>query len=254
MEMSASQQEQARKPDDEEESRASAALERAAQAVEQAAASLARSAEASASEPAHLGQVAGVLEHAVVQIEEAQQEAGEGGASADAIAGLRSEVTRMHEQMVESVMATREVHPGEPAAPAASRASNEGEESRSGYSALLHRYQAPRFSLDELAPELRSFDSEAAIERARRAGVAPDGSFVAQTDDPPAGGSPSRPGSEPHPEPEPELRAWEPEEASTLLDADPEAELERDADEEAPRDDDAVEEQRLRLAQFLRRR
>lgn len=251
---------------EEDERQASAALERAAQAVEQAASALARNAEAASQgeQGGDLGAVAGVLENAVVQIEEAQQEAGEEGASADAIAGLRTEVTQMHEQMVESVLAARESRTGASAMVGASesggdddgaRAEDDGP--RSGYSALLGRYQAPRFSLDELSPELRSFDSESAIERARAAGVAPDGSLVPQDAPAPETPAPAVPQADPGapvaPDPaQPPVAADD-----APVDAEAEAAFEADdePDEEAGGDPvKAADEQRLRLAQFLKRR
>lgn len=181
IEISTSTSDTSNEPDAEDASRAPAALERAALAVEQAAAALTRSAEASSSHSKdRVGQVASVLEHTIEQLEEAPTETGEEVASAETLAGLRDEVTQLHDQMVESVIAARELHSVEAAADAAPVSADEpdGEGARSGYSALLHRYEAPRFSLDELAPELRTFDTEAAIERARAAGVAPDGSLV----------------------------------------------------------------------------
>ena len=248
MELSATQPDTARKPEDDPQT--SVALERAAQAVEQAAAALAQNAAEAGPGATPLGQVAGVLEHAVEQIEEAHQEAGEEGASADAISGLRDEVTRMHEQMVESVMAASDAPPADPV-PAPPAHGGEGDEaddgSRSGYSALLHRYQAPRFSLDELAPELRTLDTEAMIERARSAGVAPDGSLV-PTDTPAA--TEAEPEAAP-PAPPAEVpvlaAAPDPEPVDDEVDDDPD-------DEQVEEPADEVEEQRLRLAQFLRRR
>jgi hypothetical protein len=236
MELSASSPEAAKKSEGEEASPTSDALERAAQAVEQAAAALARSAEPSNEEDRNLGEVAGVLEQAVEQIQEAQQEAGEDGASADALAGLREEVTRMHEQMVESVMAAREnsTADAEMAMMSAGGTADGAEEGRSGYSALLQRYQAPRFSLDELAPELRTFDTEAAIERARNSGRAPDPVTPAAAEVPAAMDVPELDDA-------PEFE--------TESEFDTEREL-RDEDAEGP----AADEQRLRLAQFLKRR
>jgi hypothetical protein len=207
------------------DARAPAALERAAQAVEQAAAALERGAEASSSDRTNLGQVADVLEQAVEQIEEAQQEAGEEGVGADALAGLRDEVTQMHDQMVESVIAARESRTGEtPVIPQpASGSAVEVEEVRTGTSALLHRYRAPRFSLDELDSDLRSFDADAAIERARSSSVAPDGSLVPRVRNQPV----------------------DSDEADEADEADEPA-------EHAPQP--TANQQRLRLAQFLKQR
>ena len=263
----ASDSKKKKKKDQEEDEQTSAALERAARAVDTAAAALASSAQ-SAEQGGDLGQVAGVLEHAVEQIEEAQQEAGEDDASADALAGLRTEVTQIHEQMVESVMAARETRTGASAMMSASPQpaggapipAPEAEESRSGYSALLQRYQAPRFSLDELAPELRTFDTDAAIERARAAGVAPDGSLVPQDDNPASPASRdsstnSASSSDPASSSDSTnaaSAAQQPFEATAA----PEA-MEDDAEASSAEDSDLAadaDEQRLRLAQFLKRR
>jgi len=165
----------------EDPSRGPAALERAALAVEQAAAALTRSAEANiANSNDRPGPLASVLPHADEPIEEARPEPDEQPTRVDTIAGVRDEVMQMHDQMVEDAVAAGAARSAVVNTNSAPRTEDEqdGEGARSGYSALLHRYEAPRFSLDELAPELRTFDTEAAIEKARAAGVTPDGSIA----------------------------------------------------------------------------
>lgn len=154
---------------------------------------------------------------------------------------MTQEVAQMHEEMVENVLRTRASKngPDNSAAADASAAPEEdpGEDGKSGYSALLHRYEAPRFSLDELSPELRTFDTDAAIERARNAGVTPTGSLEESFDE--TGDAAALP-------PTPELYEL------PQADSD-EDEPGQDPEENGP-EGECADERRLRLAQFLRRR
>lgn len=168
---------------------------------------------------------------------EPRREEGPGEVGAD----VTEEVAQMHEEMVESVLRTRasKNDPGSSAAADASAASGEdpGEDEKSGYSALLHRYEAPRFSLDELSPELRTFDTDAAIERARNAGVTPAGSLDESLDE--TGDAAVLP-------PTPTLYELPPADSE-------ENEPVQDPEEDEP-ERECADERRLRLAQFLRRR
>ena len=141
-----------------------------------------------------------------------------------------------HRESPESVLRKRASKGGDrPDAPASE--DSQSEDGKSGYSALLHRYEAPRFSLDELSPELRSFDTEAAIERARNAGIAGGGSLRDSLEDTGAAATlPPAPGD------------FEPE-AAGAPDA---SETPLSSDGDRPEED--RDERRLRLAQFLRRR
>jgi len=229
----------------EEEARAAAALDRAAQAVEQAASAVAGSSNGAAGS-ADLGGVAGVLERAVEEIDQAHQEAGVDRDSADALAGLRDEVTRIHEQMVATAIAPSHggSDDGFPSASAELPADQPGESSggRSGYSALLERYQAPRFSLDELTQDVRSFDTDEAIERARSSSVASDGSLVPR----PAAEAPPPAPAAPVEQAQP---VAEPEASERAGDSDPD-----DKDEPEAANPEDGDDQRLRLAEFLRSR
>ena len=228
-----------------EGTRAAAALDRAAQAVEQAASAVAGSSNGAAGS-ADLGGVAGVLERAVEEIDQAHQEAGVDRDSADTLAGLRDEVTRIHEQMVATAIAPSHgsTDDGFPSASAELPTDQPGESSgaRSGYSALLERYQAPRFSLDELTQDVRSFDTDEAIERARSCHVASDGSLVP----PPAAEAPPSAPAAPVEQAQP---AAEPEASGRVEDPDPE-----DKDEPEAANPEDGDDQRLRLAEFLRSR
>lgn len=141
----------------------------------------------------------------------------------------------MQEAMVAGAQRTHASQPG-PNAAAGSDADTP-EDGKSGYSALLHRYEAPRFSLDELSPELRSFDTDAAIERARNAGITAGGSLEDSLEA--TGAAAALP-----PDPEDYEAPLAPPEPEEPVHAPP---------EDGPYASGA-DERRLRLAQFLRRR
>jgi len=163
-----------------------------------------------------------------------QGEPGRHGVEDEAARGIDDDLSpEIREAMVASA---QRPHASQPTANAVGDSdAGATEDGKSGYSALLHRYEAPRFSLDELSPELRSFDTDAAIERARNAGIPPEGPLEDSAEA--TGGA----------------AAWWPEDDEAPLGPPGPEEAAHDPPEEGPYASGA-DERRLRLAQFLRRR